>query len=278
MDADVVRHWLSRAANRSARAVLVPRVAWLGARNPRDPHVGWDQFWQRVVATGDGGDVLWDSSSGRETRGYLNLIRERLDRRLPVVDVGCGNGRFTRVLAREFPTALGVDLSPYAIARTRDESLDVSGATYLALDAAAAGSGRLLRAQVGEANVFVRGVFHVLDRQSRISLAANLLQLVGKHGRVFLAETDYHGSALGYLEHLGASPRGIPPALGRAITSLPRPGHFGEPERIESFPDRDWELVEDGATTIDTVPMRGSSEAQPIPGYFAVLAPRPSDA
>jgi len=274
MTADMVRRWLTRAANRSSRAVLLPRVAWLGARTPRDPHVGWDQFWERIEATGDGGDVLWDSSSNRETRSYLDLMRKLLDRGLPIVDVGCGNGRFTRVLAGDFPTALGVDLSPFAITRARDESLDVPGATFLALDAAAAGSGQLLLAQVGEANAFVRGVFHVLDRQLRISLAANLLQLVGKQARVFLAETDYRGSALGYLEHLGATPRGIPPALGKAIISLPRPGHFGRPERVASFPDRDWELVEDGAITIDTVPMRGSSRAQPIPGYFAVLAAR----
>jgi SAM-dependent methyltransferase len=272
---NVVRRLVSAARVGWARAMLLPRVAALGMRAPRNPHFGWDRFWSGIRATGDGGDVLWDTSNSSEANGYLELIRRELDPALPIVDVGCGNGRFTRALSHEFPRALGVDLSPHAIERARAESVDCPRATYLTLDAAAAGAGDVMRAEVGEANVFVRGVFHILDPQLRIDLAANLEVLVGRKGRVFLAETDYQGSSLGYIARLGATARRIPHALATAITSLPKPGHFGSAERVEVFPESRWRLVVDGATTIETVPMRGGAETERIPGYFAVLASRP---
>ena len=40
-----------------------------------------------------------------------------------------------------------------------------------------------------------------------------------------------------------------------------------------TFPDRDWELIEDGAVEIETIPMDGSTDPGLIPGYVAVLAP-----
>ena len=41
----------------------------------------------------------------------LERMRAHLDLTLPVVDLGCGNGRQTRALASSFPLAIGVDLA-----------------------------------------------------------------------------------------------------------------------------------------------------------------------
>lgn len=274
MSRNRLRRWVSGVGSRSVRMMLVPRVALLGAQAPRDPHAGWNQFWSRVQTTGDGGDVLWDTSGGGEMRTDLELVRRHLDLTLPVVDVGCGNGRFTRVLAEHFPEALGVDLSPHAIERAEAESRGCARVAYATVDATAPRAGELLRSKIGESNVFVRGVFHVLGAQARLDLASNLAVLTGDRGRVFLIETDYRGSNLGYLKDLGATPRRIPPALSKAIVSLPRPGHFGQAERIASFPDLNWRLVTDGATLVETVPMRSTAGVERIPGYFAVLEKR----
>lgn len=46
------------------------------------------------------------------------------DPALPVVDVGCGNGRFTRALAAR---SVGTDLSANAGARAREESAVTAG-------------------------------------------------------------------------------------------------------------------------------------------------------
>ncbi len=275
-----------------ADALLLPRVLWLVARRPRDVHRGWNEYWAAVRTTGDGGDVLWDATAAAEMAGYRETVETQLDRSMPIVDVGCGNGRFTRWLADISPTVLGVDLSPFAIARAELESAHHPSVRFRALDATAPDAGAKLHAEFGDVNIFVRGVFHVLEPAGRRALANNLLAMAGTSGRVILTETDYRGSALGYLQLLGAKGWRIPAPLERAMVSLPQPGHFGPAEKELAFPFSDWRTVSEGPTTILTVPMSvsnpigairgnqpkgraGSPGPHQIPGYLAVLEPRP---
>lgn len=253
---------------------MVPRVAWLGLRTPKDLLIGWNHYWASVRSTGVGGDVLWDTGDLDEVPAYLPLMQAQMDMSLSIVDVGCGNGRFTRRLAPYFSGTIGVDLSPNAIDLARRESETAPILEFRALDASRPGSTTPLAEQYAPVNVFVRGVFHILSPEARVEMARNLLPLVGTRGRVFLSETNYRGSPLGYLESLGASLRRVPEPLERAIRDLPRPGHFGETERAATFPAADWELLADGPTVIETIPMRTATEPERIPGYFAILAPR----
>jgi SAM-dependent methyltransferase len=256
------------------RALLVPRVAWLGMHAPKDRLTGWNHYWSSVRSTGVGGDVLWDSGDLDEVPVYLPLMRAHLDMGLPIIDVGCGNGRFTRQLAPHFPATIGVDLSPNAVELAQRESADASISEFRALDASLPGSTAALAEQYAPLNVFVRGVFHILSPAARVEMARNLRPLVGTRGRVFLSETNYRGSALGYLESLGATFRRVPEPLQRAIRDLPQPGHFGETERAATFPAADWTLMAEGPTEIETIPLRTATEPERIPGYFAILAPR----
>ncbi len=261
-----------RAGNRMKRALMLPRVAALGARAPHNTSVGWDRYWRAVRTTGHGGDVLWDEPD-IEMPAHLEVLARYLDPGLPIIDLGCGNGGFTRLLAPHFAGAVGVDVSPGAIDRARAEAAATAGITFEALDATRPDAGGELRRQFGEANVFVRGLFHTLEPDAQVAMAQNALVIVGDRGRLFLAETDFRGSDLEYMQRLGAGPRHIPMPLRRAIAYLPRPGHFGEQERERAFPADKWVLIDDGPTVIHAVPMNGPTEAEQIRGYFAVLAP-----
>ena len=264
-----------RALGLMSRMMLVPHVAWVALRTPKNTTIGWERFWGSVRSTGVGGDVLWDTGDLDEMDAHLAIMAEHLDPTLPIVDVGSGNGRFTRRLTSEFPSAMGVDIAENAVDRAHRESDGHAAVRFRALDATAADAGEKIRADIGaDANVFVRGVLHILDPAGRVAFARTLHQVVGVRGRVFLAETNFRGSALGYLEHLGATARHIPAPLERAIADLPRPGHFGEPERVDVFPASEWLVVADGPADIETIPLRGTSEPEHIPGYYAVLAPR----
>ncbi len=261
-----------------ARTMLIPHVAWVALRTPKDTAVGWERFWGRVRATGVGGDVLWDTGDLDEMDAHLAIMAEYLDFSLPIVDVGCGNGRFTRRLSSAFPTVVGVDLAEKAVARAQQESEGLAGVSFRALDATAPDAGEKIRADIGtDANVFVRGVFHIFDPAGRAALARTLHPVVGSRGRVFLAETDFRGSQLGYLEHLGATARHIPAPLERAIADLPRPGHFGEPERLSAFPASAWStsspMVPDGHRDHSCCGAPTPNRST-FPGTYAVMAAR----
>ena len=254
------------------RMQLVPSVVRFASRAPRDPHAAWEGYWRGVRSTGHSGDVLWDSGSPREHAQYADHLLAHFDPALPVVDVGCGNGTHTRWLAGLFPRVLGVDVATGAVERARQESAGVPNAEDAVLDATGADAGALLSERLGPANVFVRGVFHVLKPARQGALAANLHTVVGNTGRVFLAETNFRGNSLGYLAELGATRSHMPTQLARALENLPRPGHFGPQERIREFPAPNWRLIVDGPARIDVVPMNRAGDPQQVPGYFAIMA------
>lgn len=257
------------------RLMLIGRVAWLAKRTPKDLLVGWNNYWSSVRTTGVGGDVLWDTADLNEMPRYLPLMTAQMDVSLRVVDVGCGNGSFARHLAPHFPSILGVDLSSSAIALARLESAGVPNVRFTVLDATIPGATDRIAAELGPVNVFVRGVLHILTPRARVELVKNLLPLVGSRGRVFLSETNFRDGSLEYMELLGATPWGIPEPLERAIKDLPRPGHFGVPERRLAFPGPDWVVLDEGPSVIETIPLRGATqEPERVPGYFAVMAPR----
>lgn len=257
------------------RALLVPHVVRLGVRAPRDVSSRWDRYWAAVETTGDGGDVLWDSSSSDEVQRYLDVLTAHADPDLPVVDIGCGNGRFTRALATRFTPVLGVDVAAPALVRARQEAGRGPRPDYRLADLTAPGVGLGLGLELGPCNVFIRGVLHVLDVPARRRVAANVGHLVGARGTALIAETNYPGPLLGYLESLGAGPRGLPGPLARAISAgLPRPSAFGDAELEDTFPRAQWHRVlADDSARISTVPLRGE-RPQTVPGYLAVLRQR----
>lgn len=256
---------------------MIPKLVRLSRSAPKDRPVAWDRYWAGINVTGTGGEVLWDSGRDNEFLGYKEVLVRHLDPELPVIDVGCGHGSFTRALAGVFPDVIGVDVSPHAINRARTESVpegnSVGRVRYEVRDMTASGAATGLADGRG-ANVFIRGVFHVLSTDDQMALVDNLWLLAGTRGTVFLAETNFQGNPVDYVSHLGATTRGIPAPLERAIRELPMPGHFGPAERARVLPEETWELLEDGAAAIQTNPMTDVASQSLIPGYFAVARPR----
>ncbi len=131
-----------------------------------------------------------------------------------------------------------------------------------------------LVSELGDANVFVRGVFHVLSRRRQARLAGSIGALLGTQGRIYFVETNVPGGALSYLRGLGATGDRIPGPLRQAISALPKPGHFGAVQRSRVFPADRWTLIAEGPTVLKTVPMEAGGQPGSIPAYWAVLAPR----
>jgi ubiquinone/menaquinone biosynthesis C-methylase UbiE len=60
-----------------------------------------DSYWQDVTLRP--GAAFWDSTSDHAVKRELPWFSGAFDPRLPVIDVGCGNGRQTRGLTDVFP-------------------------------------------------------------------------------------------------------------------------------------------------------------------------------
>jgi SAM-dependent methyltransferase len=257
------------------RILILPNVLRLQRQAPKDVSTRWDAYWKGISRTGEHGDVLWDTESTTEAERYLEELRRHGDLSLPIVDAGCGNGRFTRMLAAVFPFTLGVDVAPHAITRAIDESRGIPNLEFRAVDLTSPLAGTELAGELGEANVLVRGLFHTLERSDRRVLAENLRDVLGARGTLLLAETDFPGSVLEYLQHLGATPTSLPKPLERAITTgIPRPAHFGSAELAECFPADEWEVLVSERSFIETVPLRTSDEPESLPGWLAILRTR----
>ena len=222
--------------------------------------------------------VIWDAAPGagnEEIRHHLQAMANAMDTSLPLIDLGCGNGAITRRLTEIFPSVLGVDVSPEAVAaaqsahpqsrasvsgawmprsRPRRPGSGANSATPTSLSAAcsmsSAGDGR-----------------HASQAPSKPSSAPR--------ARIYLVETNVPGGALSYLRGLGATGEKIPGPLRQAISALPKPGHFGAGQRSRVFPADRWTLIAEGPTVLKTVPMEAGGPPGSIPAYWAVLAPRP---
>lgn len=253
---------------------LIARVASLSARVPRHPDVLWDTFWAGITMGALTESVIWEPETGDEMDRQVQRASSLMDTGLPVVDLGCGSGAATRRLAGIFPAAVGIDVSAAAVSGARSAAAGTPGVRFGVLDAAAPQATAALARELGDANVFVRGVFHVLSRRRQRALAESVRTLLGTGGRLYLVESNVPGGALSYLRGLGASGRGIPGPLRQAIETLPKPGHFGPPQMGKVFPGRYWTVVADGATTLDTAPAAPWLPPVPVPAYWAVLGPR----
>jgi SAM-dependent methyltransferase len=254
------------------KLLLLPTLIKLGSRAPRSLPVAWEHYWQGVRDTGAGGDVLWDAAHDGELRFCVEKTTLYGDGGVPWLDVGCGNGRFTRMLGAAFGRALGVDVSPSAIERARLEGVAGEEVTYRCLDVTASGWGKLVHDELGDVNVFVRGVLHILAHREKVALVENLRELLGQRGTLFLLETAFQGSPLDYLEFLGARNGTLPAPLAQLIGSgLPQPSSFAAPELARYFPAPAFRVLESGPAPIFAVGMHPGSEFETIPGYYAAL-------
>lgn len=250
--------------------LLIPRLVVTSIGAPRSPLRAWERYWSGVRRTGPDGDVLWDTGEPAEFDLVAGQLREHAET-LPIVDLGCGSGRQARALARLAPRVVGIDGSAAAIAHARRDPAGPA-VEFRTGDITEPGLGDRLAAELGEVNVHIRGVLHVLTDEQRGTVAETVAALVGRRGTLFLCETDQPGDPLDYLIAQGARPTHLPPALHRLIRSgVPAPRHFGPAELAAAFPPPRWRVLAEGATTMYGVPIRPGEEPQRIPSRFAVL-------
>ncbi|MEU2597608.1 class I SAM-dependent methyltransferase [Streptomyces hirsutus] len=208
----------------------------------------WEGFWRE--APGGQGGVFWDAEPALTAARHLALFEPHLsDPGLPMVDLGCGNGTQTRFLADRFPHVVGADLSAAALDHAR--RADPAGrASYRQLDAAEKGEAQDLHAELGDVNVYVRGVLHQCEAGERQPLADGIATLVGDRGRAFLVEPAEAAGAL--LQSLTASPAGPPPKVAAVFRHGIAPGRMADDEVPEFLAAAGLTLLASGTAPLTT--------------------------
>lgn len=172
----------------------------------------WEDFWQD--APDAPGGVFWDADPELTAARHLDRLAAHFDPGLPVVDLGCGNGTLTRFLARHYRRVVGVDLAHAAVARAaRDDPRGL--AAYQRLDGVDADAVRALHDELGDANVYMRGVLHQCDPADRSRLVDGIAILAGGRGRAFAVELAE--AAGDVLREIAQAPGGPPPGLGAVL-------------------------------------------------------------
>lgn len=184
----------------------------------------WESFWED--ASPEPGAVFWDADPALTVGIHLALFEPELTSPgLPMVDLGCGNGTQTRFLADRYPRVVGADLSAAAVGRAR--GADPAGqADYRELDATDQDQMGSLHAELGDVNVYMRGVLHQSEPADRQLLVDAVASLVGERGRGFVVELSERARPI--LEELAAAPSGPPPKLGAVFSHGIAPGEVAD--------------------------------------------------
>ncbi|MFD9072007.1 class I SAM-dependent methyltransferase [Streptomyces lasiicapitis] len=177
----------------------------------------WEGFWSE--APREPGAVFWDSEPALTAGIHLALFEPYLTAPgLALVDLGCGNGTQTRFLADRFPRVFGVDVSAAAVAHARDA--DPAGqAEFRQLDAAEKTEAEQLHAELGDVNVYMRGVLHQCEVADRQPLVDSIAALIGERGRAFVVElAEAAGPVLrGLVQAAGGPPPKLAPVFAHGI-------------------------------------------------------------
>ncbi|SDD71157.1 class I SAM-dependent methyltransferase [Actinokineospora iranica] len=148
-------------------------------------NTNWQSFWADIPQ--ESGVAIWDSSPSVTATAQLPLFEPHFAEALPVLDVGCGNGTQSAALAERYSRVLGLDFAPAAIehARKLQAGSPVEFRTFDLADPAAA---RALHGELGDVNIYLRGVLHQMPDERRADAAASLAALLGETGHLFAVE------------------------------------------------------------------------------------------
>jgi len=184
----------------------------------------WESFWRE--ASDEPGGVFWDAEPALTAGLHLALFEPHLAAAgLPVVDLGCGNGTQTRFLADRYPRVVGADLSAAALEHARHA--DPAGqADFRQIDATEQAAAQQLHAELGDANVYMRGVLHQCEPADRQPLIDGVAALVGERGRAFVVELAE--AARPVLMGLAQGPAGPPPKLAPVFAHGIAPGEVSD--------------------------------------------------
>ncbi|MCX5214651.1 methyltransferase domain-containing protein [Kitasatospora sp. NBC_00240] len=227
----------------------------------------WEGYW--AESKGEPGEPFWDADATLTAAPHTELFAPHVDRTLPVVDLGCGNGTQTRYLAGHFPRAVGVDLSASAVAHARRADRDAV-AEFEQLDLADLVGVRRLGDRLGEANVYMRAVLHQSDPADRAPVAAAVALVLGRRGRGFVVEPTAAAKAV--LQQVADGPDGPPERLRQVRKHRLRPAEVAPGELPALLGGAGLAILDQGETGLAMSQRHPDGTRVALPAQWFVVA------
>ena len=227
----------------------------------------YETWWAGL--TGIPGEILW-AAAREDLLADLAIFGAAFNPALPLVDLGCGDGRQTRFLAAHTGRVVGVDIAPSAIARAQRAG-NPGNVDYRVLDVRVAAELSALHDELGDANVYLRGVLHAVPATQRRVVAEGIATLLGSLGTLYLKELP--PSVETYFADL-VHQHGPPAGLDRIMALIP-PGVISVDELTTLFPEDRFQLLDTGAGQLLTANTTPDGEQIIVPTLYALIRPRP---
>jgi len=197
----------------------------------------WESYWNNVYQNKADTPVFWDSDPELAAVSDLKRFKPFMDTSLPLLDLGCGNGKQTRMLSRHFRQVIGADVSSSAIQIAREESAAESNIRYLVFDAVDTVQAQELHQQAGDMNIYMRGVLHMIKMRDRPQFTSNLGLLMGEKGVLYQIELPTEAFY---------AIRTLPENVTASIPKLVHRVGFNLEERERYYPEPDWLVLAEG--------------------------------
>lgn len=223
----------------------------------------WDSYWRRIDQGGPQARVLWETDPEYSAQADLARFQKHFKNDLPLLDLGCGGGKQTRFFAQCFPTVIGVDVSPTVVRRAQEDGDGETNIEFRVFNALDLKEAEALHHEFGDMNVYMRGIFHVIDEEDRQTFVTTLEILLGKLGTLYLIELT--AEALEYVRSISSDrtlrfPRVVHPT-GFNIST----------DKEKYFPDDRWTLLDEGENvTLHTVTLKNGEEGA-VPANYLIL-------
>jgi SAM-dependent methyltransferase len=226
----------------------------------------WESYWNNIHNAGNTAAVYWDDSSNHDSIGDLQRFMMHMDPDLPLLDVGCGNGRQTRFFARRFKKVIGVDISLSAVLLAESETQAQTNVEYRVFDGLDTEAATALRQEFGEMNVYMRGVLHMVKWHDRRNFTDNLALILGDKGTLYQIELPT--KSILYM-------RSLPQELFSTIPKITRRVGFNNEDRRLFYPDDRWVVVDEGSNvSLSTIPLPDGQKDM-MPANYLILRTRP---
>lgn len=226
----------------------------------------WESYWSRVRKDGIQRRVFWDSPPERASKEDLLRFQPYFSPTLPLLDLGCGNGRQTRFLARHFQKVIGVDVAQSAVDLAKSTTVDENNVEYRVFDGTDTESALRLHGEFGDLNIYMRGVLHLVRVHDRPKLIESLEILLGEKGILYQIELPL--KAFYYW-------RSLPKDIWTMLPKIVRRVGFDLKDRRRHFPDDKWTVLAQGEdVTMNSTILSDGKEAA-VPANFLILKPRP---